>query len=565
MPLQPFASLKKYFPASHGHASLLIFALLSCAAPSHAAPSEIAGELEVLVEDHPDRSVTRHFLKSDKARFELKFKGKAPELASGAKVRVKGEQADAATPVLMLSNLNSVQTAAPATAASASGAQQTVVLLVNFKDDTSQPYSIAQANDVVFNQVNSFMRENSFQQTSVTGQTYGWLTLPITKTCVGSDIAAAAKQAAAGAQIDLKPFSRFIYVFPLNTACFWTGMATVGGAPSDIWVNGSLKLHTIGHELGHNFGLRHSHSSDCGATVLATSCTTTDYGDIADIMGNVFPAHFNAFQKQSLGWLNAGSQPAIITVQETGNYVIDAYSAAAGTNAKALKILKSVDATTGLKTWYYIEYRQAIGFDGALSGVYNGNLLGGVLVRTGAEGNASSSYLLDMTPDSYLRFPISDAGLDLNDAALPVGQTYTDAAAGLTITASAANGANATVSITLASAPSPTPTPSPPPPTASVLATTVVTDQIVYAVGNRVTATASVIADGKPVGNANVTIVFTKPNGTTVVQTAVTNASGVAMASYRISRKDPSGAWKASDNASYAGLTASAASTFSVK
>jgi len=64
-------------------------------------------------------------------------------------------------------------------------------------------------------------------------------------------------------------------------------------------------------------------------------------------------------------------------VQTNGTYAIDPYESA-GTNPKALKVLKSTDPTTGSKTWYYIEYRQAIGFDNFLS--TNSNVLNGVVI-----------------------------------------------------------------------------------------------------------------------------------------------------------------------------------------
>jgi len=63
-----------------------------------------------------------------------------------------------------------------------------------------------------------------------------------------------------------------------------------------------------------------------------------------------------------------------------------------------LQILKSIDPNTGKKTWYYVDSRQAIGFDSFLSS--NGNVPQGVVVHTGSESSGNSSYLLDMTPTS---------------------------------------------------------------------------------------------------------------------------------------------------------------------
>jgi hypothetical protein len=77
-------------------------------------------------------------------------------------------------------------------------------------------------------------------------------------------------------------------------------------------------------------------------------------------------AHFTAFQKERLGWLNAGVSPPITTVVSDGTYTLETYESA-GSGPKALKILKSTDPSTGKRTWYYVESRQAIGFDAFLA------------------------------------------------------------------------------------------------------------------------------------------------------------------------------------------------------
>jgi len=70
------------------------------------------------------------------------------------------------------------------------------------------------------------------------------------------------------------------------------------------------------------------------------------------------------------------------------------------------------------------------------------NYTQGVLVHIGTEGSPNSSELLDMTPGSYI--------YDFDDAALMVGQTFTDPNAGVTITTQWASTVNAGVSVTLA-------------------------------------------------------------------------------------------------------------------
>lgn len=408
---------------------------------SRAVPATVVeGTLEIQVEDHPQSSRERHFLKTDRGRLELRFKGKPPALRGGARLRVRGQQSGNLL-ALDDSGSSSLSVTTAAQLPNTAGEQKVAVLLVNFQDDTSQPYALTQARDVVFTQVSAFMRENSFQTTWLSGEAHGWLTLPMAKTCLTSSIADAAKQAASQAGVNLAAYSRFIYVFPRNDACGWSGVGTVGGTTSDVWVNGRLELKVVAHELGHNFGLQHSHSNDCDLTPLGNTCTPYDYGDVADVMGTNTAGHFNAFQKERLGWLNAGAQPTIAAATVSGSYVIGAYETPLA-NAKALKVLKSVDPVTAAKTWYYIEYRQPIGFDAVLSGLYQSNLVNGVLIRTATDGDRNSSYLLDMTPNTVPTF-------DMTDAALVPGQAFVDSQAGVTITLVGRDSTQATVDVTL--------------------------------------------------------------------------------------------------------------------
>jgi hypothetical protein len=54
------------------------------------------------------------------------------------------------------------------------GAQSTVIILVNFQDNpTYQPYTVADAQSVVFGAGSSFLLENSYQQTRLTGDVVG--------------------------------------------------------------------------------------------------------------------------------------------------------------------------------------------------------------------------------------------------------------------------------------------------------------------------------------------------------------------------------------------------------
>ena len=67
-------------------------------------------------------------------------------------------------------------------------------------------------------------------------------------------------------------------------------------------------------------------------------------------------AHFNAFQKEILGWLNYGTSPAIVTATTSGTYSITPFETV-GSGAKAIKVFQSVDSASGKNTYFYLEAR----------------------------------------------------------------------------------------------------------------------------------------------------------------------------------------------------------------
>src|SRR2546426_10081860 len=141
-----------------------------------------------------------------------------------------------------------------------------------FRSNPIQPYTLDYARSVVFTTTSNFFLENSSQQTWLTGTVYGWYTIPLNSTvCDGFQIRDYAKAAATAAGVDLSPYSTFVYAFPMNSGCGYSGMAQIGGP--NVWINGNLELKGVGHELGHVLGLYHSHALECGATTLGTTCS----------------------------------------------------------------------------------------------------------------------------------------------------------------------------------------------------------------------------------------------------------------------------------------------------
>lgn len=322
------------------------------------------------------------------------------------------------------------------------GEQRTAVILVNFQDDVSQPLSVADAHAMVFGTVSDLMWEASYQKTFLSGDVFGWFTIPVSRAvCDVNLFAVEADKLAIAAGVRLADYQRLVYLLPQN-ACSGAGSNSGPSTPSRLWVTSNN--HTpqmIAHELGHNFGLLHAQALECGSASYGSDCAVQNYGDPADTMGSGYVTHFNAAFKEKIGWLNANGAPAITTVTASGSYAIAPMSAATG-GVRALRIPRGTDPASGEMSYYYLEYRQPTGFDATLA--TTGNLTKGVLVHVG--GVNQTNVLLDMTPGSLA----SSTFADMSDAALAPGRSYSDAAAGISFTVKSADAGGALVDVTVA-------------------------------------------------------------------------------------------------------------------
>ena len=381
------------------------------------------------------RSVWYDTLVTSSGDVQLAFKGKRPEsFYNGARVRVRGTMAGRTLTVGAGNGDASVQ--APALAA-VTGEKRLAILLIKFDAAAPEPYTVAQAQGVIFsnnNSVANYFAEESYGLMTVTGDVFGYYTISInTATCDYTDIGNKARAAATAAGVNLANYSQIQYVHTYLSSCGWSGLAYVPGR--DSWLNQALNLRVSAHELSHNYGVHHAATWSCtegGVRVAIASntanCAMSEYGDPFSVMGSASTRHTHSQQLASMGWITGNG---LQTITSAGTYTIGAAANAGATSPRGVRISR------GNGTWFYMELRQPFGtyFDnfGPSDPVVNG-----VSIRVSNDWTTIvQSKLIDTTP----------ATTTFTDAPLAVGASFYDPLSGVSVTTVSVADGIATVNV----------------------------------------------------------------------------------------------------------------------
>src|SRR3954454_19657625 len=166
-------------------------------------------------------------------------------------------------------------------AAARTGTWRVAVLLVNFADSGSQPWTPSQVSQTAFvapNSTAAYYATQSWGKVTVSGDVYGWYTLPATGGRCNVDAwASSARSAATAAGVNLNAYDSVAYAFPYQSSCGWSGLAEMPG--HQLWLNGDVSTRVLAHELGHNMGVHHAGTLSCtsgGAAVAMSSDCSFD-------------------------------------------------------------------------------------------------------------------------------------------------------------------------------------------------------------------------------------------------------------------------------------------------
>ena len=316
------------------------------------------------------------------------------------------------------------------------------IILINFQNDTSEPWPVAVIRSNVFTgdtSVKNYFQEVSSGATTLEGKVsadgdiFGFYTIPYNNTgCSYWTWGNSGLAAAIADGNDLSGYDHIIYGWANTPDCWWSGMGQIHGSLS--WIDGAFNPAVTGHELGHNFGEFHASSYTCtdsvgGRVPISSSCSASEYGDPFSIMGVAYDQrHMHNWNKGNLGYLSTADT---ITAAVDGDYTLKSSEQLLADETQIIRV-PLLDGT-----YYYLEYRRPYGtyFDafGATDQVVNG-----ITIRIAPDYDVlSNSKLIDNTP----------ATASFYDSALGVGNTFTDSTRGIDITTLSTSSTEATVRI----------------------------------------------------------------------------------------------------------------------
>ena len=297
------------------------------------------------------------------------------------------------------------------------GPKTVLYMRVNFPDDLTEPISEAAAYNVM-DGVNDFYTEGSYDLTSLSPTVTPLMTLPNTKwwysTAGPGALINDAREAARHVGFETANYDLDIVAFTTVPDYDFGGLAAVHG--KSVWLQ-STGVGVTAHELGHNYGLWHANLWDTSTnfSVIGPG-TNLEYGNIFDTMGDATAGNnqFNATHKNILDWL---PDTAVQNVTSNGVYRIFAFDTPSRVNGLfyAAKVRKDFQRD------YWIEYRQKF--------TANAWLQNGVLLDWAPWPQSNGgTQLIDTTPGT----PTGSQSRE--DAALVIGRTFNDDAAGVYIT-----------------------------------------------------------------------------------------------------------------------------------
>jgi len=209
-----------------------------------------------------------------------------------------------------------------------------------------------------------------------------------------------------------------------------------------VWLNNNGTFCTAtGQEIGHNFGMMHASTMDCGSAIMANdtrTCSSSEYGNRLTVMGGGC-RHLISVEKWYSGYFGGCNGARI---RSSGTFTLFPIETACN-GIQGLQIpfspsaparITSTDQSNGDVTvnYYYLELRGGAGID---TGVNRGVYVHLAPDIPAPNRNGPRTFMLDMNPSTSAFDPMS------------AGQTFTDPAGGVSFTVESFDQSRATIRV----------------------------------------------------------------------------------------------------------------------
>lgn len=349
------------------------------------------------------------------------------------------------TPTTVIANPKVSQQLAVPPKNSSVGNQRTLAVIFKFSSDPNPTPVLpekAAVNGRIFadpTSVNSYLKENSYNNLSIYGDVTETLTISSTTDNCSANYEAWGTEADAVARTaGFTPlpsvYQRIIYLFPYQSGCPFEGISITDTNPdvvnNKIFLNGNIEGSVIAHEIVHNLEIlgefwkltNHAYALNCGTKAIdvLANCAEVSGQNHYDLMNSVAnglnPEHVTSALKYNLGWMNS-SKIKDITV--SGIYLLDPLESNIN-SLQALRIARS-DQNRGSIEYYFVDFRMPLLSDNQAF-LQNTDSQGVVInlwtsdTKSDPKLKLQSPYLIDATPGDN----------NFANAALKVGGTFID-------------------------------------------------------------------------------------------------------------------------------------------
>lgn len=302
---------------------------------------------------------------------------------------------------LTLNNPSQLASAAILPECTSLGEQRSLVVAVNYIDDTTELPSVQQISNRYLESPNSlanYWADVSYGKTSLSGTNLGWHTLsPAITSLNACDKTAEIRQEVidyAATQLDISQYSRlFIVMRQLGGGCGYIGQGTLNcpiisttdttasARLSTHWVLGNViepdqsGLDIVTHEAGHNLGFNHAErlvwpGASTGPILDNSGALVLQQGDGYDTMGSsTWPAHYNAVHKEQVSWLD---EVNVIDVNGFASVTLMSLSKSVS-GIQSIRVYRGANSA-GRKEYFRLETRSQDGFDSVANSAGVGSL-----------------------------------------------------------------------------------------------------------------------------------------------------------------------------------------------